>query len=300
MWKAIQKYWDIFGGVVVGISMTMLAKFQLYKVQLYYSMVILILVDIGVLRIIKQAVEKSRKERKHNIIDSMVDSQRPMKAIRIAQNPMKDGEVLGNIVIKIWEGTKKTMKKLSKFFDKFKGIVLAIALGILTAVEFYGGFINSLFGDALTIGGIEVLPFITLIAALTVGIISNGFTKEQSEKIKALFSKSSTNELVVEHIKKTIKENSAELSQQNKLLSTKETELDNLGSHLLTANNTYQAKKEMYNMTPQLATADDVRLASEAVADIQTEIAIKTKEIEETKTTIDNLQTTINALKSKL
>jgi chromosome segregation ATPase len=163
-----------------------------------------------------------------------------------------------------------------------------------------GGYINTLLGDALTVNGIELLPLITLGATVLVGILSNGYTKEQKEKIKALFSKSTTNELVKEEIKKTIKEKSAQLAQFNKILTTKQHELDNLNTELATLNNTLEAKKEMYSMPVQLATAEDVQLANNAVTDCQAKIVDKTNELNETQKTIDNLNTQINALKSQL
>lgn len=301
MWKLLKGYWDIFGGIIIGILMAFLAKFQLYGIQVCYSVIILILVCIGIFRIIKQTVDKSKgKKRQHNLIDTMVDVQPSVKAISISQNPTKDGEALGHLVIKLWEGLKGIMNKFKKLFDKFKGIVLAIALGILTAVEYYGGYIDGLFGDKLTIYGVKIIPLITLSAAIMVGIISNGWTKEQNEKIKALFSKSSTNELVQAEIKKTIKENTVKLFESNKALSTKETELENLKSEHESLSNTLQAKKEMCAMTPKLATEEDVRIAQSYVNECANKIASKMNEIDAVKETIEMLTTTITALKSKL
>lgn len=302
MIELIKKYWDILSGIASGVLLAVMAKFKLESIQLYYSIIILILVSIGVLRIVKQAIEKQKKkkERKHNVVDSMVDSQKSMKAIRLAQEPTKDGEKVGELIIKLWEVLKRTMNKIKTFFDKFKGYMLTIALAILTVIEMCGGFINSLLGGVLTVNGVELMPIITLALTAVVGVLSNGFTKEQKEKIKALFSKSTTNELVKEEIKKTIKDKSAQLSQFNKIYTTKEHELANLNSELETLNNTLDAKKEMFNMTPQLATNEDVQLAANAVVDCQAKIETKKAELAETKKTIDNLTTAINALKSQL
>ena len=218
----------------------------------------------------------------------------------MAQNPTKDGEVLGLAIIKLWEGLERIMKKLNELFDKFKGIALAIALGILTIVEAYGGVINGLCGGTLTLYGINVLPLVTLIASVTVGIISDGWTKEQKAKIKALFSRSSTNEIVMAEIKKNLKENETKVKEFNKVLSTKNTELDNLNTELEARKNTHSAKVEMANMTPKLATEDDVHLAVIAVAETEYKIAEKKKEIADVETTIANLTSTIKALKSQL
>ena len=298
--KLFKTYWDIFGGIVLGILMTVLSRFQLYKIQLCYSIIILILLSIGVLRIIKQTVDKSREKKRKTVIDTMVDGHTSVKAVRMAQNPTKDGEVLGLAIIKLWEGLERIMKKLNELFDKFKGIALAIALGILTIVEAYGGVINGLCGGTLTLYGINVLPLVTLIASVTVGIISDGWTKEQKAKIKALFSRSSTNEIVMAEIKKNLKENETKVKEFNKVLSTKNTELDNLNTELEARKNTHSAKVEMANMTPKLATEDDVHLAVIAVAETEYKIAEKKKEIADVETTIANLTSTIKALKSQL
>lgn len=303
MIEFIKKYWDIFSGVGSGLLIAYISKFELESIQLCYSVIILILVSIGIFRIVRQSIEKQRKkakERKHNIIDTVVDSQKPIKAISLAQQPTKEGEKVGEIILKLWEVTKKNMNKIKEFFSKFKGYMLTIALTILTVIEMCGGYINALLGDALTVGDLELLPLITLVCAVIVGILSNGYTKEQKEKIKALFSKSTTNELVKEEIKKTIKEKSAQLTQFNKIKTTKEHELANLESEAETLNNTLEAKNEMYSMTPQLATSEDVQLAKNAVVDCQSKINAKKAEITETQKTIDGLTTAINALKSQL
>ena len=234
------------------------------------------------------------------MLDTMVDGQQAVKAVRMAQHPTTDGELLGYLTIKLWEGLKSIMKKFKEFMDKFKGIVLSIALGILTVVEGFGGFINGMCGGTLTINGVAVIPLITLVSAIVVGIISNGWTKEEKEKIKALFSKSSTDENVLADIKKTLKENKAKEKEFNKILATKKTELDNLNGELVTKQNTLSAKRNMSVMTPQLATAEDVQLAEIAVNDTVKKIEEKKKEIAEVETTIANLTSTISALKSQL
>ena len=295
-----KKNWDIYGGTLFGLLMAVITKFQLETIQLCNSIVILILVSIGVLRLVKQEVGKSKDRKRGSIVDAVIDKQKPVKANSIAQNPTKDGEMLGKLLIKTWEVTKRFMQKLKVFFDKFKGIMLSLALGILSVVEMYGGFIGDLFEGKLTINGVDIVPIVALAASIVVGIISDGWTKEQRERIKALFSKSSKNELVLAEIKKTIKENTLKQSQLNKILSTKENELHNLQNEHEGLTNTLQAKKEMFAMTPQLATDEDVYIAKNAVAECEIKISNKKAEIDETKAAIDNLTTTIAALKSQI
>ncbi len=304
MIELLKKYWDIISGVGSGLFLAVIAKFKLESVQLYSSIIILILVGIGVFRTLKQAIDKYREkkaaERKHTLIDSMVDGQKSIKAISLAQSPTSEGEKIGKLIIKLCEVFKRNMNKLKTFFDKFKGYMLTIALAVLTVVEMYGGYINDLLGDALTVGGIELIPLITFVCAIVVGIVSNGFTKEQLQQIKALFSKSTTNELIKKKIKNQLETNTEKLKQSNKTLATKQHELANLESELTKLNNNLEANIGMFEMTPQLATEEDVQVAQNAVKECETKISAKQAEIDETKVMIDNLSTTIAALKSQL
>ena len=296
MWK---KYWDIILGFVVSFILSALARNELEKIQTLYSDIILILVSIGIFKVIKQAVDKDKKERGHNLIDNVVNAQHPIKALNLAQNPTKAGEAIGKIILLIWRGVKKKMKNFKEFWSKFKGYILTFALAILTVVEMCGGFINGMFGNALYINGVAVLPVVALVCTVIVGIVSNGYSKEQRDKIHALFSGGVTNDLVIGEIKKTIKEKTAELAQANKTLSTMERDLIVYQNELESLNKTLQAKREMYGMTPQLATAEDVQAAAKAVADGENAIAEHKAKITETKTEIENLTTIINALKSQ-
>ena len=290
-----KKNWDIIIGTTMGIVMAILSHSEVYIIQLCYSIILLILANIAVFRIIKHTFDKRAKKREHNIIDSMVDNLKPIKAIRIAQNPSIDGDsklILG--------GLKKTMKKIKEFFDKYKGYMLTIALGALTLIESYGGFINELAGGVLVIDGVEIMPIITLGLTVLVGILSNGFTKEQMEQIKSLVGKVATNKIVVADIKKTIKEDKVKLKDLNKVKAACKAELDNLNAELDSKNNTLSAKVEMQSMTPQLATLEDVQFAQMAVREVEVKIEAKKQEIAEVDASISNLTSEIDALKSRL
>lgn len=304
MINLFKRYWDILGGIITGLTLSILARFKLDKIQLIYSIIILILVSIGMFKIIKQTIDKQQekkiRKREHNLIDNMVDSQKSMKAIRLAQNPIKEGEKVGKLIIDIMKGSSRIMKKAKVLFDKFKGYILTFALSILTIVEMCGGFIGEAFGDALKVNGIEIIPVITLGAAVVVGCISNGFTKEQREKIKALFARSTTDELVLKEIKKTIKEDEAKLKEFNKILWNQETALEALKTELEGLKQTLNAKQEMFKMIPQLATNEDVQLARNAVIVKENEIKTKQIELNQTNESIKVLTTKLNALKTQL
>lgn len=297
--KQLTNLWDIFGGIIFGLLFAIASNFNLEKIQVAYSIIILVLVSMGCFRIIKQSIEKNKKNKPRKI-DNLIDTQKPIKAISLAADPTKEGKRLGEALIALYKGGKRAMKKIKEILDKFKGYLLTIALGVLTIAEMCGGFINELCGEALTINGIKLVPIIILTAAIVVGCISNGFTKEQREKIKALFSKSSTNELVQAEIKKTLKEDEAKLKEFNKILVTQENALANLETELANAKNTHSAKVEMFKMTPQLATEHDVQLAANEVVNCEAKISEKKQEIAKTNASIEHLTKTINALKNQL
>lgn len=299
--RFIRRYWDIIGGILAGVSFAAVAHFNLDTVQLYYSIIILIIVCIGILRIVKQDIDKRRHtERKHTVVDSIVDGQKPIKALRIATEPTQEGEKIGKKIIEMWGGLKPTMDKIKTFFSKFKGYILTVALAVLTVIEMWGGYLDTLCGGVLTVGGVKVIPLVTLACTAVVGIVSNGFTKEDREKIKALLSKTNTNELIRAEIKKSIKEKTAQLSTLNKTLSTQTRELVDLEAELAQATDTLHAKREMVSMTPRLATEQDVQTAASAVSDCNTRIERKREEIRRTNAAIDELNVALGALRSQL
>lgn len=296
MWF-IKRYWDIIGGFVAGIAIATAAKFRLERVQLCYSVIILILVCIGILRFFRQ-----HTERKHTIIDRFVDGQRTIKAISLAHSPTKEGEKVGEIILTVIGGEKRIMEKLIVFFSKFKGYMLTVALAVLTAVEMCGGFINSVCGGVLTVKGIEIVPVVTLVCAVVVGIFSNGYTKEQRERIKALLNNGGavTNEIVLAEIKKSIKDNTATLAQLNKDLTALKSEHANIEAERARLDNTLTAKKEMYEMSPRLATDEDVQNAANELVACQARLVAKKAEIANVTENIKNITATISALKSQL
>lgn len=299
MWDLVKKYWDLLSGFIVGLGLSFIAHFNSETMRMIYSVIILVLFSIGLFRLVRQAIDKGiKKRREHNLLDNVVDNQIAVKAIQFAQNPTKVGEKIRKLFMTL--GGKNIMKKIKELFDKYKGYLLTVLLGVLTAVENYGGYINALCGGVLMINGVAVLPIVTLVCTIVVGCLSNKYTKGQIEKIKALFAKSSTNELVKAEIKKNLKDNTVKHTQFIKIQATKETELENLKSELESLKNTYNAKVEMYRMIPQLATDEDVQLALNAVNECSQKIANKESEIREVKSSVTNLETMIGALKSQL
>lgn len=286
--KFIKKYWDLIIGFVAGVSLAVLSRFKIDKITLINSILISILLSVGVLKIIKETIEKTK--RRDTVIDKMLDNQTPMKAIKLASDPTEDGEEVGKNVIILLGVFKQFMEKLKTLFDKFKGYMLAICMMILSIVELCGGYINDLCGGVFTVHGVEVLPIITLVASTVIGLISNGYTKDQKEKIKALMSKTSSgdkNQIVANEITKTLKTKESELKDLNKKLATQEKELEVITKKFDEMKNTYDAKVQMNGMTPQLATSDEVKSSYENMKQAKLNVDAQNVEINKTKAVID-------------
>ena len=303
----IKRNWDILSGLLTGLIITVASGFDISVIQLTYSALILMLVSIGLFRVVKQAIDKNKeqrnkrkKERQHNLIDELVDTQTAVKVINLATKPTKEGERLGHLLIDIMKRGKRTMKQIKTFLDKFKGFILAFALAALSIIEMCGGYLNAAFGDALTLNGVELLPIVTLVLSVVVGCISNGFTKEQLETIKTLVTKKPKNEIVQAQIKAKLKADELKLKEYNKALITQESELDNLANQLVSVKNVHEARKEMYTMVPRLATAEEVQEAANHVVNTEAAIVEKTKQIEATKKSINDITVEIGALRSQL
>ena len=294
--KLLKKYWDIIGGSVIGISLAIAVNFKVEEMQLIYSIVILILTLIGLLRILKQ------NKRRHNFIDDLVDVQKPIKAFNVAQDPTKQGEELGEIIIKTIKGSKKGMEKIKEFFDKFKGYLLTFLLGLLTIIEMCGGYINEMLGGVLTVNGIDLLPVITLVASLSVGVLSNGFTKEQWCNIKKLVaaSKSPTNDLVKKEINSQVKQLHDLNKEYEKEIASLEKEKAMAEKNALKARNNYEAKAQLNKEFPQITTSSVVEAAREVLNKFELDLTTANSKIEELKNKIDVNKLTINTLKSRL
>ena len=300
----LKKYWDIFGGFIISALIVFISNFQLESIQLVSSIIILILLMVGVFRVLKQSLDKylSKKEdiREQTVLDNIIDLQKCMRAVHMSEAPLEDGEKLGKLILYLIGVIKIMFNKIKEFFDKFKGFILAIALGVLTIVEMAGGYLDTLIGGVLTVNGIELLPIITLVAALVVAALSNGFSTEQLKQIKQLFAKPVTNKTVVEEIKKTIKATDAVRAENKKKLSVAKSELVTLEKDLAKAKNTFEAKKQLAAMVPPVATAEEVNIVNREMIDLQNKVNAKAAEIANLEKLVENANTAVAALKTKL
>lgn len=115
MLKLLKRYWDILGGTAMGLGLSFATQWQLNKMQLACTTIMLILVSIGLLKVIKSSFDNK------GLIDKVVERQSPVRAVIMAQNPTQEGEELGELVIETMKGGKKTMTKIKNFFKRVWG-----------------------------------------------------------------------------------------------------------------------------------------------------------------------------------
>ena len=57
----IKRYWDILGGTITGLFLSIIAKWKLDSIQLIYTEIILILVCIGLFKVLKNGIDNLKK-----------------------------------------------------------------------------------------------------------------------------------------------------------------------------------------------------------------------------------------------
>lgn len=144
----IKRYWDILGGTITGLFLSIIAKWKLDSIQLIYTEIILILVCIGLFKVLKNGIDNFTKGRKKIVVDKLVENQKPMKAITLANEPTKTGEELGEVLIDTMKGGKKIMEKLKKLFV-WIGKYWQQLLGIGSAIGEYALYVYALVCDKL-------------------------------------------------------------------------------------------------------------------------------------------------------
>lgn len=148
VFRIIRLNWDLFGGIISTAVLSWLANWDKDFISTIYAIIILMLVMIGLFKTIKKSVDKISR-RKKVMLDTVVDQQKPMKAIEIATgNPTKSGEELGKIIIESTKGWKNKMQKIKNFFVWIRKYWQQI-LGIFGALAEYGLYIWTLLSDKL-------------------------------------------------------------------------------------------------------------------------------------------------------
>lgn len=247
----IKRYWDILGGTITGLFLSIIAKWKLDSIQLIYTEIILILVCIGLFKVLKNGIDNFTKGRKKIVVDKLVENQKPMKAITLANEPTKTGEELGEVLIDTMKGGKKIMEKLKKLFV-WIGKYWQQLLGIGSAIGEYALYVYALVCDKLNFilqylpqnnawqicGKVGIGIIVLLVVALQirnmckwVGVGSvekaNEYLVGKKEEVKSKLSASAK-----ENVKKVVKDYQSQLKKVEKTISSLETQIKETDSSI--------------------------------------------------------------------
>lgn len=142
--ERVKRYWDVLGGTIIGLISSILVKWEIDKIQLIYSILILILLNTGLLKVLssyrrKQKIysnTKNNKKEEKRLVDKIVEKQKPFKALHYAERPTEDGEELGNLVVETINGGKNIMNWLKKLLKWIRNYWQQI-VGILCNLAYY-------------------------------------------------------------------------------------------------------------------------------------------------------------------
>ena len=286
----IKKYLDLIIGGCSGIILSILVKFNLQKIQLCYSIIILILVSMGLCRMIKKEIEKRKglKSRNSTVIDKAIDTQTSIKAVELAYHPMRLGEDIGYLYIDILKKGRKGMRKFKVFLDKFKGYIISTLLLILGLVEAFGNYIIVLVGNKFVVNGVNMVALVVLLASLIVSMFSNKLTKEQKLILKP--KKSEADISMSKEVKKTYDELALKLKCYKDELVKKEKMYDDMKAEVNDDMSAYSAKFNIQQSVPGLDLKTEIEDLVNAIKDKKVYVANLQKEIDELKTNIKGIE----------
>lgn len=247
----IKRYWDILGGTITGLFLSIIAQWKLDSIQLIYTEIILILVCIGLFKVLKNGIDNFTKGRKKIVVDKLVENQKPMKAITLANEPTKTGEELGEVLIDTMKGGKKLMKKIKDVFVWIRKYWQQL-LGIVSAIGEYALYVYALVCDKLNFilqylpqnnawqicGKVGIGIIVLLVVALQirnmckwVGVGSvekaNEYLASKKEEVKSKLSASAK-----ENVKKVVKDYQSQLKKVEKTISSLETQIKETDSSI--------------------------------------------------------------------
>lgn len=293
LWGLFKKYWDLIVGILTGVIFSILANWNVERIQLIYSIIILLLVDIGLLRIIKKEIEKRQglKTRQRTIIDKVVDSQTSVKAVELGYHPMRMGEDIGYLCIDSIKKGGHIMKKFKEFFDKFKGYLLTLVLTVLSLVEMFGGYIATAFNDLVVVNGVNMIALATGGCAVVVALFSNSFTKDQRLQIKKMLNNIMNSDSINDEAKKLIKDLIGKIKDVKKLLGENEKDVECMKAELEEVCNTYAKKRSIQENVPDLDLSEELNSLSVNILELKANISDKETCIEQMKSELNQLET---------
>ena len=116
--RKTKELWNVYGGIALSTLIAWLTHFDKLEMDKWASYLILCLTCISVLTFFKIVYFK----RKKNTIDkATIQTNRSVKALTTAVNPMSVGEEVGEAIIYTVKGGRKFVQKVKNFFKEIWG-----------------------------------------------------------------------------------------------------------------------------------------------------------------------------------
>ena len=222
--KVIKEHLDLIMGTLIGVVSAFLVKWELAMVQLISSVIILILVLTGLFKVgftYKAPKINKNKAQKEDALNKIVESQKPMKAIKIAQNPTQMGEELGEAIIETMKGSKKMIK----WIKNNKGAIVSWLVAILGLLELIFNWLGDLLPTEI---GFNIVGVVITVVGFVVATLTSGFGSTQfKEALAQLKDQLNGDKTDLDEIN-SIKYLERQILAYNKAISSTEKEIDSL------------------------------------------------------------------------
>lgn len=175
IYELIKSYWNVWGSAIISFIVGWIMDFNKVSMDKTTSFLSMFLVLFALLTVIKVNYGKQKKK---SMLEKAITSQKQLKVMSSAIDPIKDGEELYEAILK----TKKILKerKKSKFMNwikENKGSILTIVVGILSVVSTLCSYLIETWNIVLNVNGFPLIAVLggcatTIVGCLTMPITS--------------------------------------------------------------------------------------------------------------------------------
>lgn len=185
---------DLLVAVGIGVFNCYILQFAQESLQITIHVLTILLMWMGVISFFAKRFKKNRKS--DQVLKSMNSK---LKKIDLAQNTVKNGERLGELILKLITGGRKIMATLITKIKTFSGYILAFIGAVVTLIESNFELLNNLTNGEFQIGGENGFVVILGILSFIIALISNHYTTEQKESAKVNIVKEIARVAIIEY-----------------------------------------------------------------------------------------------------
>ena len=172
--ELIKNYWNVWGSAIISFIVGWLMDFNKVSMDKTTSFLSMFLVMFALLTVIKVNYGKKRKK---TIIEKGITSQKQLKAMEKAINPMKEGEELYEALLqtkKIFMERKRI--KIMNWIKENKGSILTIIVGVLSVVSTLCSYLIETWNIVLNVNGFPLVAVIGGCATTITGVLTMPIT----------------------------------------------------------------------------------------------------------------------------